>query len=117
MSGLLGAALAMALSCGPGRDDSVRLKEGQNLDDVAECPVLFCPGETGFPETETEFCGEMHFDYGWSPPLCLPTGRGVDRETQQPIPSIFDRIECVGTHKRPVRFDGAPIQVYCIDDQ
>lgn len=111
--GLLGVALVVALSCGPGRDESVKIKEGQNLDDIAECPGLLCPGE--YFDPPTEFCGEMHFDYGWSPPLCLPNGNGRN-ESGQIIPNICNRLDCVGQGKKCAAFDGVPVQVYCIDD-
>jgi hypothetical protein len=95
--GLLGAALAVALSCGPGKDDSVRLREGENLDDIVECPGLLCA-------RETEFCTELLFEYGRSPPLCVST-------------DICDRLECVSQGKKCVLFDGIPIQLRCIDDK
>jgi hypothetical protein len=96
MRGLLGAALVMGLSCGPSKEDSVRLKEGANLDDIVECPGLLCAGET-------EFCAEILYEYGESPPVCVTD-------------SICDRFECVGKNKRCVFFDGIPVQMRCIDN-
>jgi hypothetical protein len=96
MKGLLGAALAVVLSCGPSKDDSVRLKEGANLDDIVECPGLLCAGAA-------EFCTELLFEYGRSPPLCVTD-------------DICSRLECVGPGRRCVLFDGIPIQLRCIKD-
>lgn len=97
MSGLLGAALVLALSCGPTKDDSVRVKEGESLDDVGECPGLLCV-------EPNQFCAELYFEYGWSPPLCVDD-------------HICDRLDCVGPNKKCVLFDGVPVQLRCIDDK
>ncbi|MDY7227464.1 hypothetical protein [Hyalangium rubrum] len=94
MRGLLGAALAAVLSCGPSDAEAMKLKEGRNLDDVVECPALLCADEL-------EFCGEMLFDYGRSPPLCLTT-------------DICARVDCLEPNRRCVLFDGLPVQVRCV---
>jgi hypothetical protein len=95
-SGLLGAALMVVLSCGPSKDEAVRLKEGQNLDDIGECPTLLCPGLE-------EVCTELLFEYGRSPPLC------VDPR------DICERMECLEAGRECVLFDGIPVQLRCID--
>jgi hypothetical protein len=97
MRGLLGAALTLALSCGPSKDDAVRIKEGQNLDDIATCPGLLCAGPN-------EFCAELLYEYGVSPPLCVDD-------------HICDRFDCVKENKRCVLFDGIPVQMRCINDK
>lgn len=94
-SGLLGAALAVVLSCGPSKDEAVRLKEGANLDDVVECPFLACAGIN-------EVCTELLFEYGRSPPLCVDPSE------------ICDRMECLDEGRRCVLFDGIPVQLRCI---
>jgi hypothetical protein len=96
-SGLLLAALVGVLSCGPSKDEAVRLKEGQNLDDVVECPALLCAGLD-------EVCTELLFEYGRSPPLC------VDPR------DICERMECLEEGRRCVLFDGIPVQLRCIKD-
>lgn len=94
--GLLGAALtAVVLSCGPSDDEAMRLKEGANLDDVEECPALLCLGQQ-------EFCAELLFDYGQSPPVCVET-------------DICERMECLKQGRECVIFDGIPYQVRCIE--
>lgn len=93
--GLLGAALAVLLSCGPSDAEAMRLKEGANLNDVFECPGLLCA------DPQNEFCGQMLFEYGRSPPLCLTT-------------DICSRVECLESNRRCVLFDGLPVQVRCI---
>ena len=98
MKGLLGAALAAVLSCGPGKDDAMRLKEGANLDDISECPTLLCTDVTA------PFCTELLFEYGRSPPLC------VDPD------DICERLDCVEAGRRCVLFEGIPIQLRCIKD-
>jgi hypothetical protein len=100
-SGLLGAALAVVvLSCGPGKDEAVRLKEGANLDDVQECLGVICETAT-VPLT---FCSQLIFEYGRSPLLC------VNAET------ICDRLDCVSEGRKCAVFQGEPYQVYCIKD-
>ncbi len=96
-SGLLGAALAVVLSCGPSKDEAFRLKEGENLDDIVECPALLCAGVN-------ELCVEMLFDYGRSPPLCVDPSE------------ICERMECLEEGRRCVLFDGIPVQMRCIED-
>jgi hypothetical protein len=96
MRGLIGAALALTLSCGPSKDDAVKFKEGANLDDVTECPGLLCAGFN-------EFCAELLFEYGRSPPLCV-----TDK--------ICERFDCVGEGRRCVLFDGVPVQMRCIKE-
>jgi hypothetical protein len=92
--GLLGVALAAVLSCGPGRDDAMRLKEGSTLEDVVECPILLC-GDV------TELCTELLFEYGRTPPLCVPQ-------------NICERMECLEQGRRCVIFEGIPFQARCI---
>jgi hypothetical protein len=96
MKGLLGVALLAVLSCGPSKDEAMRLKEGANLDDVIECPALICADVN-------QFCTELLFDYGRSPPLCVET-------------NICERMDCLEEGRRCVLFDGIPIQARCIDD-
>lgn len=95
-SGLLGAALAVVLSCGPSRDEAVRLKEGANLDDVSTCPSLLCAGQN-------EFCAELLFEYGRSPPLCVTD-------------DICSRFDCLEEGRRCVLFDGVPVQMRCVKE-
>lgn len=97
MSGLLGAALVAQLSCGPSAAEAMKLKEGSSLDDIRECPVLLCAGER-------EFCAELLFEYGRSPPLCVTT-------------NICERFECLEPGRRCVLFDGVPVQARCIRDE
>lgn len=97
MRGLLGAALAALLSCGPSDAEAMKLKEGSNLDDIVECPVLLCADPDRF------FCGELLFDYGRSPPLCMET-------------DICERMDCLEPNRRCVLFDGLPVQVRCIEN-
>jgi hypothetical protein len=94
--GLLGAALAVLLSCGPSDAEAMRLKEGSNLDDIVECPALLCA-------RDNEFCAEILFEYGRAPPLCVTN-------------HICERLECLEQGRRCVFFDGIPIQVRCIKD-
>jgi hypothetical protein len=94
-SGLLLAALVGVLSCGPSKDEAVRLKEGQNLDDVVECPALLCAGLD-------EVCTELLFEYGRSPPLCVNPR------------DICERMECLEEGRRCVLFDGIPVQLRCV---
>jgi hypothetical protein len=94
--GLLGAALAVLLSCGPSKDEAMKLKEGSNLDDIGECPTLFCT-------EEQQFCAEVLFEYGRAPPLCVTT-------------EICERFDCLEPGRRCVFFDGVPIQVRCIEE-
>jgi hypothetical protein len=96
-SGLLLAALVGVLSCGPSKDEAVRLKEDQNLDDVVECPALLCAGLD-------EVCTELLFEYGRSPPLCVNPR------------DICERMECLEEGRRCVLFDGIPVQLRCIKD-
>jgi hypothetical protein len=86
----------VVLSCGPGKDEAVKLKEGSNLDDIRTCPALLCAGER-------EFCAELLFEYGRSPPLCV---------TQE----ICERLECLEAGRRCVFFDGVPVQLRCIKE-
>lgn len=95
-SGLLGAALAVVLSCGPSRDEAVRLKEGANLDDIIECPALLCAAPN-------QFCTELLFEYGRSPPVCVTD-------------DICSRFDCVEEGRRCVLFDGIPIQLRCVKE-
>jgi hypothetical protein len=95
MRGLLGAALAAVLSCGPGKDDAMRLKEGSNLDDIVECPALLCAGAT-------DLCTELLFEYGRTPPLCVPQ-------------DICERMDCLEQGRRCVIFEGIPFQARCIN--
>ncbi|HEX8704087.1 MAG TPA: hypothetical protein VF815_34965 [Myxococcaceae bacterium] len=94
--GLLGAALAAMLSCGPSDDEAMKLKEGENLNDISECPFLFC-------DALDEFCGELLFDYGRSPPLCMK----ID---------ICERLECLESGRTCALFEGQPAQVRCVED-
>lgn len=112
MRGLLGAALLMVLSCGPSKDDAVRVKEGESLEGVLECPGLICAGEG-----VTEFCGEVLFEFGQSPPICLPYKYKKEGEADTDPPhNTCDLFQCVKDGKRCVLFDGVPVQVRCIDD-
>ena len=97
MCGLLGAALAAALlSCGPSDAEAMKLKEGQDLNDTSECPFLQC-------SALDRFCGELLFDYGRSPPLCLPI-------------NICERLDCLESGRTCTLFEGAPAQVRCVED-
>jgi hypothetical protein len=95
--GLLGVALVTVLSCGPSKDEAVRLKEGSNLDDIVECPALLCA-------QPNEFCTELLFEYGRSPPLCVTD-------------DICNRLDCLEEGRRCVLFDGIPIQLRCIKEE
>jgi hypothetical protein len=94
ISGLLGAALAVLLSCGPSDAEAMKLKEGSGLSDIGECPLLVC--------NQSLFCGELLFEYGRSPPLCMP----ID---------ICDRMECLRQGRVCVLFEGLPAQVRCVE--
>ncbi|WP_224361376.1 hypothetical protein [Hyalangium versicolor] len=93
--GLLGAVLAVVLSCGPGKDDAVRVKEGETLEGIDECPGLLCAGEQ-------YFCTELLFEYGRSPPLCVTS-------------DICNKLECLDSGKKCVLFDGIPVQLRCVN--
>jgi len=95
LRGLLGVALAAVLSCGPGKDDAMRLKEGSNLDDIRECPALLCANVD-------ELCTELLFEYGRSPPLCVPQ-------------NICERLDCLEQGRRCVIFEGIPFEARCIN--
>ncbi len=84
------------LSCGPSDAEAMKLKEGRNLDDIIECPVLLCAASD-------EFCGELLFDYGRSPPLCMK----ID---------ICERMDCLKPGRTCTLFEGLPAQVRCIED-
>ncbi|MDC0710596.1 hypothetical protein POL68_19115 [Stigmatella sp. ncwal1] len=101
MSGALGAALAaVLLSCGPSEDEAMKVREGSNLDDIVECPGLYC----GFDgQGQSLLCAELLMEYGRSPPLCVDT-------------RICERMECLKQGRRCVLFDGIPVQVRCIKD-
>jgi hypothetical protein len=94
--GLLGAALAALLSCGPSDAEAMKLKEGRDLNDISECLGLFC-------EADDEFCGELLFEYGRSPPLCMR----ID---------ICERMDCLEPGRTCALFEGQPAQVRCIKD-
>jgi hypothetical protein len=96
MCGLLGAALAALLSCGPSDAEAMKLKEGRDLNDIGECPALLCA-------SDSEFCGELLFEYGRSPPLCMP----ID---------ICDRMDCLEPDRVCRLFEGLPAQVRCVKD-
>jgi hypothetical protein len=95
LRGLLGVALAAVLSCGPGKDDAMRLKEGSNLDDIRECPALLCA-------SVDELCTELLFEYGRSPPLCVPQ-------------NICERMDCLEQGRRCVIFEGIPFEARCVN--
>jgi len=94
--GLLGVALAALLSCGPSDSEAMKLKEGRDLSDIGECPTLLCI-------EESKFCGELLFDYGRSPPLCMP----ID---------ICERLDCLKEGRTCTLFEGLPAQVRCVED-
>jgi hypothetical protein len=96
MRGLLGLALAAVLSCGPSDAEAMKLKEGSNLDDIVECPALLCADPKAF-------CGELLFEYGRSPPLCMHT-------------DICERMDCLRPGRTCTLFEGLPAQVRCIED-
>jgi hypothetical protein len=107
MCGLLGAALAALLSCGPSDAEAMKLKEGRSLNElpqeeidegrreIPECPALLCADASAF-------CGEVLFEYGRSPPLCLH----ID---------ICDRMECLEPNRTCTLFEGLPAQVRCVE--
>ncbi len=108
--GLLGVALTVVLSCGPGKDDSVRVAEGETLEGIFECPTLLCG--------VNELCTEVLFEYGRSPPLCLPIRYKKEGEGEDiPPHETCELFECVGPGKRCVIFDGIPFQLRCVDDE
>ena len=94
--GLLGAALAVVLSCGPGKDDAMRLKEGQNLSDIVECPALLCAGPT-------ELCTELLFEYEAPLAALVRAGQHL-REAGLPGAGTL----------RCVIFEGIPFEARCI---
>ncbi|SET76376.1 hypothetical protein [Stigmatella erecta] len=101
MRGVLGVALAgVMLSCGPSEDEAMKLKEGSTLDDVVECPYLYCGYDN---QGEFLLCAELLFEYGRSPPLCVDS-------------RICERLDCLKPGRRCVAFDGIPYQIRCIKD-
>jgi hypothetical protein len=73
----------------------MRLKEGSNLDDIRECPALLCA-------SVDELCTELLFEYGRSPPLCVPQ-------------DICERMDCLEQGRRCVIFEGIPFEARCVN--
>ncbi|MCP3102269.1 hypothetical protein LZ198_25700 [Myxococcus sp. K15C18031901] len=92
---VFGVLSALGSACGVDEDEVVRLKEGESLADAPYCSSVGCTGAY-------EFCAELFFDFGRSPPLCITD-------------DICERLECANSNRRCAIFDGFPGQVKCID--
>jgi len=73
--GLLSALLLGLASCGVAPEEAVYLKEGETLggspNPVYNVGLEYCTSY-GCSVRDAQFCVELLFDYGRSPPLCVP---------------------------------------------
>ncbi len=92
---MFSALTVLGAACGVDEDEVIKLREGENLEDIPYCGSFGC-------EDIYAFCAELFFDFGRSPPLCVPE-------------NICERMECANPNKRCAVFDGFPGQVKCID--
>jgi hypothetical protein len=92
---LAAAVVGLGSSCGIPPEEVLYLKEGETTVDLPYCTQFGCP-------SVGQFCVELFFEFGRSPPLCV-------------LPEVCNRLQC-REGRRCAIFDGFPGQVRCIPD-